>query len=293
MYSEVSNIMDGTITIKDVFNINATVNDADFTPYFPNLGDEYILSFPNLQNVKKFYRFVYEALGLTPSRYLLVYYRISRDSNNWTDWLTLEREIINFPIVDPLDPMYLEIKWVRGGTSEVGAIRLLSYGIIGELERPLEEEGDLVSIPAGGTKIIKPPYIFKVFGVDDVEIISPTGTTGATIKYRYSTWFNRFTPSQHADYFALIGLFPPTLAQTTKISSNWYSDCTLLFSYREMVELINNCVTVSGKPDSMFGFGFDDLSKIIYTRGDPLRSGRDFSGHTIDKKIHALQAPPV
>lgn len=114
-----------------------------------------------------------------------------------------------------------------------------------------------------------------------------------TIKYRYSTWFNRFTPSQHADYFALIGLFPPTLAQTTKISSNWYSDCTLLFSYREMVELINNCVTVSGKPDSMFGFGFDDLSKIIYTRGDPLRSGRDFSGHTIDKKIHALKAPPV
>ena len=164
MYSEVSNIIDGTITIKDVFDINATVNSVGFTPYFPNNGDEYVLSFPNLQNVNKFYRFVYEALGLTPARYLLTYYRISRDSNTWTDWLTLDREIINFPLVDPLDPLYLEVKWVRSGTSELGAIRLLSYGIIGELERPTEEDGDLVSIPAGGTKIIKPPYIFKVFG---------------------------------------------------------------------------------------------------------------------------------
>jgi hypothetical protein len=195
MYSEVSNIIDGTITIKDGFDINAAANSVNFTPYFPNIGDEYILSFPNLQNVKKFYRFVFEALGLTDARYLLTYYRVSRDSNTWTDWLSLEREIINFPIVDPLDPLYLEIKWVRSGPGVVGGIRLLSYGIIGELERPLEEEGDLVSIPAGGTKIIKPPYIFKVFGVNDVEIISPTGTTGATIKYRYSqdnsrTWSN-------------------------------------------------------------------------------------------------------
>ena len=118
------------------------------------------------------------------------------------------------------------------------------------------------------------------------------GTPGKredTIRYKYYTWFNRFIPSPDADYFALTGLFPREAKQTKKISPSWYSDCTLLFSYSEMKELMDNCQTVSGRPDPMFGFAFDDLSSVIYTRGDPKRSGRDFAKYNIDEKIQEIR----
>lgn len=110
-----------------------------------------------------------------------------------------------------------------------------------------------------------------------------------TVRYNYYTWFNRFVPSPDADYFALIGFYPREADQTTKVGPSWYNDCTLLFSYPEITELMDNCMTVGGKPDPMFGFAFNDLDSIIYTRGDSSRSGRDFTKHLIDKKIEELK----
>jgi hypothetical protein len=109
------------------------------------------------------------------------------------------------------------------------------------------------------------------------------------VRYKYYTWFNRFDPSPDADYFALIGFFPREADQTTKIGPSWYHDCILLLSNKEMKELIDNCNTVGGKQDRMFGFGFNDLSSIIYTRGDQNRSGKDFSQHLIDRKIKDIK----
>ena len=109
------------------------------------------------------------------------------------------------------------------------------------------------------------------------------------VRYNYYTWFNRFEPSPDADYFALVGIFPKDASQTKKVGPNWYSDCTLLFSYKEMVHIMDNCLTVSGKPDRMFGFGFNDTSSIIYTRGDQNRESRDFSYHLFSKKIEKVK----
>ena len=195
----VSNLENGTLLISDKFDINASVNAVDATPYFNTVESEYIISFVNLQNVSQLTNFKYDTLGLTDTRFLKNYYRISRDGNAWTDWLDLKRNIDNFPTVDPRDSLYLDIKWVRGGSSQVGAIRILEYSINGTLERTMfESAGDgisTVNLTPGENTIWSAPFIYKVFGITDVEVIAPTSLTGVDIKYRFSqdnsrTWSN-------------------------------------------------------------------------------------------------------
>jgi hypothetical protein len=186
MFTINSNTLDGTITISDRFNISASASSADATPYINNIGDEYIISFTNLQNINKFTKFTYDTLGLTDTRYLAQYYRLSRDGEKWTTWYDLKKNIDNFPTIDPLDPLYLDIKWVRKGTNTVGTIRILEYNIEGKLESIAVDDGSTVQLNSGQTSVIKPPYIYKVFNLQDVEIISSTGVEGVDIKWRYS-----------------------------------------------------------------------------------------------------------
>ena len=194
----ISNLENGTLIMFDKFDTNA-VNAIDSTPYLNSIGSEYIISFTNLQNVSQITHFKYDTLGLTDTRFLKNYYRISRDGNSWTDWLDLKRIIDNFPIVDAKDPLYLDIKWIRGGSSTIGTIRILEYSIVGTLERPLfENAGDgfsTLNIPPGKNTIWKAPFVYKVFSIIDMEIIAPTILTGVDIKYRFSqdnsrTWSN-------------------------------------------------------------------------------------------------------
>ena len=196
MYQISSDLETGVLKISDKFNISSSTYSVDATPYLMNIDEEYILSFTNIKNVKKITKFKYDTLGLNDLRFLIPYYRISRDGNNWTEWLDLKRYVDNFPLVDPKDPLYLDIKWVRKGTSSIGAIRILEYEIEGELERDEVPAGDGINILPGKTQIIKSPFIFKVFSIIDVEIISSsTLPDSVKIKYRYSqdserTWSN-------------------------------------------------------------------------------------------------------
>ena len=190
MQQVVSNLQNGTINISDKFDINAATYSIDATPYFNTIGSEYSISFVNLQNVSQLSKFSYDTLGLTDTRFLKNYYRISRDGIAWTEWLDLKRTIDNFPVIDTKDPLYLDIKWVRAGTSAVGTIRILEYSIKGSVERNfVETAGDgvsTISVVPGDTVIWKAPFIYKVFGVNDIEIISPTSLTNIDIQYRFS-----------------------------------------------------------------------------------------------------------
>lgn len=181
-------------------NINITVDCAyqnlNAPPIFDTPGQEFVLSFPEQQFVKNLKSFHYDTLGLNTERFLIPYYRISRDGNAWTEWLNLTKYFENFPKIDSLDPFYLEIKWIRKGSSNVGIIRLIEYKIEGELERQIQEEEGTTTVPVGKSIIIKPPFIYKVFKLFDTEIISSTGIpTGCSISFRYSqdnskTWSN-------------------------------------------------------------------------------------------------------
>ena len=105
------NESNGNIMVYDKYIISPAT--ASTTPYLNSIDEEYKVSISNLEDVKKLISFEYDTLGLTSTRYLLNYYRISRDTKKWTEWLELNRNITNFPNIDPKDPLFVEIKWVR------------------------------------------------------------------------------------------------------------------------------------------------------------------------------------
>jgi hypothetical protein len=177
----------GTIIISDSFDILASTQSVNATPIFNSPGDEYNLSFTNLQKVKKFTKFTYDSLGLNDERYLLQYYRLSIDGLAWSDWLDLNLNIDNFPEIDSLDTLWIDIKWRRVGVSTIGTIKLLEYKLEGEIEREIVTN-TTVSLPAGQSTIIKPTDIYKVFKITDLEIISTPEILpdGVKLSWRYS-----------------------------------------------------------------------------------------------------------
>ncbi len=110
-----------------------------------------------------------------------------------------------------------------------------------------------------------------------------------TKRYKHYTWFNRFDPSEEADFFVLFGMYAPDMSRTRPISSGWYKDCSLLFTRAEMRVFMDNCKTVQGTMDRMFGFGFDDTNKVVLTRGDMERKSTDYADYVLDKRIAKLR----
>jgi hypothetical protein len=156
MYNLVQDTSTGRLEISDVFDLLAAIGSANATPILSAPGDEYILQFPNLQNVTKISNFAYDTLGINDTRFLLPYYRLSNNGSAWSEWLDLKRFVDNSPPLDPAEPLYLEIKWVRKGTSTIGSIKILEYKLIGELDRPVVNDGSSVIVKKGEMKIIKP-----------------------------------------------------------------------------------------------------------------------------------------
>ncbi len=183
----------GTITITQSYNISSGASASDATPYFYKPDDEYIISFIQLEKVESFESFSYVASGILDSSYLETQYRVSRNGNNWTTWLELTPQITNFPPFDPLDQMYIDIKFIRKGTKQDGEIRLISFELNGKLLQDTSNEN--IIIQSGKQGIIKSPFIFKVFSVTDIEIISSNNLTNVDFLYRFSqdnsrTWTN-------------------------------------------------------------------------------------------------------
>ena len=86
-------------------------------------------------------------------------------------------------------------------------------------------------------------------------------------RFAYYTWFKRFDVPHQADFFMLYGLFPSGQATEKKVAKSWWQSLCLLFTQREMIDFMENIKTKSGKPDRMFGFGFDNLDEVFLTRG--------------------------
>lgn len=185
MYSVDKNTLTGVITITETF---ATGEE----PQFAAIGDTYIQSILNLSDIEKFKTFDYNSSGTSNSRYLNTYYRISRNNTTWTGWSELNSTILNFQTVDPKDPMYIDIKWERAGTSDIGTIKLLDFTLNGAVARSITDGDSIITLNTTNTSIvIKPPYIYKVFRIDDIEILSSGDIINANIKYRFSQDYGR------------------------------------------------------------------------------------------------------
>jgi len=127
-----SNNLTGKIVISDTFTSNY--------PTFNKKGDTYTLSFINLKSVKSFSTFTFTTAGDDRFKYLTAQYRISRDAISWTDWYTLDSNIKNFPPFDSKYDMFVDVKWIRSGDSNIGAITLKSYELNGSLSRNISNE---------------------------------------------------------------------------------------------------------------------------------------------------------
>lgn len=202
MYNIISNLDLGVIDISDKFNVLAATGSADSTPILSTPGDEYILQFPNLENVLKITNIAFDTLGTSDTRYLQLFYRLSNNGTSWSEWLEAKKYLDNCPTLDPAEPLYLEIKWVRKGSTAIGSVRILEYKILGSLDRPVVADGSTVTVKNGEMKIITTSDILKVFSISDVEVISTSHPdslpSGCQVYYRYSqdstrTW-SRWEP---------------------------------------------------------------------------------------------------
>jgi hypothetical protein len=110
-----------------------------------------------------------------------------------------------------------------------------------------------------------------------------------TIRYLYYTWFNRFNIPKEADIFILYGLYPPEEGRTKKISKAWWNNILLIFDNQEMIKFINNVKTVKGKPDRMFGFGFNNKKRIVLTRGSQNRNEVEYTQYLLENRIDFIE----
>jgi hypothetical protein len=118
---------------------------------------------------------------------------------------------------------------------------------------------------------------------------SPKPTKGIVAKkFRFNTWFNRFDVPDEADYVFLVGLYPPEEGRSRRRRPTWWSEMILVFTHDEMASFLGGVKTLSGKPDRMFGFGFDEPFEVVQSRGDEKRRLKDFSAHLLENKADQL-----
>jgi hypothetical protein len=181
----------GTVKLTDSWLISATGSSA--SPQFSNIGDVFSYTFVDINNIDRLKSFTYSYTNGAENRYLTASYRISRNMNNWGDWLPLNTNITNFPPFTSTDTMYLDIKFERGGSSNTKTIQLIDYTINGVLDRQLADGlSTIVLNSSNNSVVVKPPFIYKVFKITDIEIISNgIVNTNFTIKYRFSQDYGR------------------------------------------------------------------------------------------------------
>lgn len=109
-----------------------------------------------------------------------------------------------------------------------------------------------------------------------------------TVRYSYYTWFNTFPVPEEADFFLLVGIYPPEENRTKQVAHTWWNSVVLTFTRQEMKEFMSRVKTKGGAPDKMFGFGFDSTAKIVLTRGDQHRVMKDYSSYLLQNRIEEI-----
>ena len=108
-------------------------------------------------------------------------------------------------------------------------------------------------------------------------------------KFKFFTWFNTFDVPEEADYVFLFSLYPTHSEQKLSKSFSQWAPVIMVFSYSEMKKFIGSVKTRVGKPDRMFGYGFNDDKKITLTRGDMHRKNKNYSKHLLLNQISKIK----
>lgn len=186
MYNISQDSTTGTVVISDNYQF-------DVAPQFSAIGDTYVMSFINLERIDRFKTLDFNTYGSNESRYLKATYRISRDGNSWSQWFDIkETQLLTFPPFDNKDLMFIDIKWERIGTSTLGVIKLTDYTLSGNIARNVVDGESVINLNSNDKSVvIKPPYVYKVFKITDLEILSDGDMVSVDIKYRFSQDYGR------------------------------------------------------------------------------------------------------
>jgi hypothetical protein len=117
----------------------------------------------------------------------------------------------------------------------------------------------------------------------------PPSKRETTKRFQFNTWFRRFEVPEDADFILLVGMYAPNTGRTKHVAAEWYKECTLLFTREEMKTFMASRLTKGGQPDQMFGFGFDEPTKVYLNRGDQGRASQDYSSHLLDARMDLLR----
>lgn len=111
-------------------------------------------------------------------------------------------------------------------------------------------------------------------------------------RFAYYTWFNRFDVPPQADFFILYGLYAPEQSSSKRVAKSWWQS---MCSNQEMTSFMENIKTKAGRPDRMFGFGFDHPKEVLLTRGSESGTQTDYSAQLFASQTKhikdALAAP--
>lgn len=111
----------------------------------------------------------------------------------------------------------------------------------------------------------------------------------STRTFRYFTWFNRFDVSDRADFVLLFSLFQQEHEGSHNIMASKWMPVVMAFTNREMKRFVDSVKTRKGKPDRMFGFGFDSPLQVIQTRGDQKRSAKEYTSHLLENRLAIIR----
>ena len=182
------NNIDGYLKIKSDNTLSGNIYKT-----FSTIGEELVINITSLYNVEKIKSLILDIDGVIPNhKYLEIEYRTSRDNTNFTDWLDLNNVTYNHPIINSYDLLYIDIRFTRKGDVSFGYIDLKKWEIDCVLDRNLQDGESIINIVENGQNVvIRPPYIYKVFNLTDIEVISSPSLDGLSLYWRYSQDYGR------------------------------------------------------------------------------------------------------
>lgn len=152
--------------------------------FFDTVDVPYVIHFDYpIMGVDTINMFNYYVLNETKDRYLKFEYSISRNDKKWTRYKVLDSRLTNFPELDPLDPLYIRVRITRKGGDETEVLILEDFRMGGILYNEPFTPGETITIAPGESRILRTPYIFKVFKLTGFETIS---SGEYSIKWRYT-----------------------------------------------------------------------------------------------------------
>ncbi len=182
------NNIDGYLKIKSDNTLSGNIYKT-----FSTIGEQLVINITSLYNVDKIKSLILDIDGTIHNhKYLEIEYRISRDNNTFTDWLDLNNVTYNHPIINSYDLLYIDVRFTRKGDVSFGYIDLKKWEISCDLDRNLQDGESIINIVDNGQNIvIRPPYIYKVFKLTDIEVISSPSLSGISLYWRYSQDYGR------------------------------------------------------------------------------------------------------